>query len=652
MLEKFHFQKKRILWLALLLAVSCGLIAATMWFSGISGVGLAVSVAILVVSVVFLILPISLKGVPAAIEFLVAAFAAFYLLELFTHYPWEMEIIPQLLNYLVVLLLFVLLYALCKRASVAIFVGAAICLFVGLANYYTMEFRDSPILPWDLLSVRVALSVTNNYTFTITWAETATIQGFLLLMILGSKNRARAGVWKKRIVIGLTSVLLLVGTTAAMGVTAISGELLTFSNLFTQWATYRDNGFFISFMTNLKYLRVEKPKDYSEDAAKSFLQDGAAEYELNHPTTELSEGGVNVIVVMNEAFSDLSVLHDFETSEDYMPFYHSLEDSEYVQKGYMYVSVCGGNTANTEYEFLTGQSMAFLPAGSVAYQQYINQDVYSLADEFTDDGYTSFTSHPYSASGWDRDEVYPFLGFSESFFRPDFVRPKIIRKYVSDASQYQLVEEKVAEKNVDGTPVFSFNVTMQNHGGYSQIYEGFPPTVKLTDISGKEPTENYLTLIKESDSALQDLIETYENSNQKTMIVFFGDHQPSDFVASCIMNLDGKTKEERTLEEQQKRYMVPYLVWTNYEQTEEIPDVLSANYLGAYVARAAGNRLSEYEKYILNLQESIPVITANIFEDADGNMYAMQDFSEADDATKRQIQNYRIVSYYQLFDAR
>ena len=193
---------------------------------------------------------------------------------------------------------------------------------------------------------------------------------------------------------------------------------------------------------------------------------------------------------------------------------------------------------------------------------------------------------------------------------------------------------------------------MQNHGGYSQIYEGFPPTVKLTDISGKEPTENYLTLIKESDSALQDLIETYENSNQKTMIVFFGDHQPSDFVASCIMNLDGKTKEERTLEEQQKRYMVPYLVWTNYEQTEEIPDVLSANYLGAYVARAAGNRLSEYEKYILNLQESIPVITANIFEDADGNMYAMQDLSEADDATKRQIQNYRIVSYYQLFDAR
>ena len=98
--------------------------------------------------------------------------------------------------------------------------------------------------------------------------------------------------------------------------------------------------------------------------------------------------------------------------------------------------------------------------------------------------------------------------------------------------------------------------------------------------------------------------------------------------------------------------MVPYLVWTNYEQTEEIPDVLSANYLGAYVARAAGNRLSEYEKYILNLQESIPVITANIFEDADGNMYAMQDLSEADDATKRQIQNYRIVSYYQLFDAR
>lgn len=651
MLEKFRFQKRKLLWLVLFALVNLGLIGATVWFSGVSGMWLGVTIALLVVGAIVLVLPFSLKGVPAAVEFLLAAFAAFYLLELFTHHPWEMAIIPQLLNYLVVLLLFVLLYALCKRASAAIIAGAAICLFIGLANYYTMEFRDSPILPWDLLSVRVALSVTNNYTFTITWAETATIQGFLLLMILGSKNRARAGMWKKRIVIGLTSVLLLVGTTAAMGVTAITDELLTFSNLFTQWATYRDNGFFISFMTNLKYLRVEKPKDYSEDVAKSFLQDGAAECDLNHPTTELPEGGVNVIVVMNEAFSDLAVLHDFETNEDYMPFYHSLEDSEYVQKGYMYVSVCGGNTANTEYEFLTGQSMAFLPAGSVAYQQYINQDVYSLADEFTNDGYTTFTSHPYSASGWDRDEVYPFLGFTESFFRPDFVRPQIIRKYVSDASQYQLVEEKLAEKSADGTPVFSFNVTMQNHGGYSQIYEGFPPTVKLTNISGKEATENYLTLIKESDSALQDLIETYENSDQKTMIVFFGDHQPSDFVASCIQNLDGKSKEERTLEEQQKRYMVPYLVWTNYEQTEEIPDVLSANYLGAYVARTAGNKLSDYEKYILNLQESVPIITANIFEDADGNMYSTQDLSEADDATQWQIWNYRVVSYYQLFDA-
>lgn len=123
--------------------------------------------------------------------------------------------------------------------------------------------------------------------------------------------------------------------------------------------------------------------------------------------TQKEEDLPNIIVMMNESFSDLSVLGDFETNEDYMPFIHSLEQGEKnTVTGMLNVSVCGGNTANTEFEFLTGNTMAFLPQGSIPYQQYINGDLKALPDYLKTLGYQTIATHPYNAGGWERDTVY------------------------------------------------------------------------------------------------------------------------------------------------------------------------------------------------------------------------------------------------------
>ena len=66
----------------------------------------------------------------------------------------------------------------------------------------------------------------------------------------------------------------------------------------------------------------------------------------------------NVIAIMNESLADLNVDGPFETSEDYLPFIHSLTKN--TIKGKLYVSIEGANTANSEFEFLTGNSLAFL----------------------------------------------------------------------------------------------------------------------------------------------------------------------------------------------------------------------------------------------------------------------------------------------------
>ena len=74
--------------------------------------------------------------------------------------------------------------------------------------------------------------------------------------------------------------------------------------------------------------------------------------------------------------------------------------------GHLYVSVLGGNTANSEFEYLTGDSMAFLPSGSIPYQQYLNKYALSIVSHMKELGYSTTAMHPYNASGWNRSSVY------------------------------------------------------------------------------------------------------------------------------------------------------------------------------------------------------------------------------------------------------
>ena len=345
---------------------------------------------------------------------------------------------------------------------------------------------------------------------------------------------------------------------------------------------------------------------------------------------------------MNESFSDLAVLGDFETNEDYMPFFHSLQEGkENTITGYLNVSVCGGNTANTEFEFLTGDSMAFLPQGSIPYQQYITEELPALPAYLASLGYQTVATHPYYADGWDRDTIYPLLGFSDSIFKDEYYGAQYVRKYVSDDSCADKIIELYENKEKE-TPLFVFNVTMQNHGGYTDLYDNFTPDITV-DGTDSVALNQYLSLIKLSDEALEKLIHYFESADEKTVIVFFGDHQPNDTVAAPILRLNGLQPSELTEEEQKLRYEVPYLVWANYDIEEASQKDTSANYLAAEVLKTAGIPTDAYESYLLKLKEQYPVISAMRVIKKDGT-----DTNRS--GLKEELNEYQRLQYYQLFD--
>lgn len=563
----------------------------------------------------------------------------FYLFEWYTHNPWEtMKIRIQFLNIFFFELVMVLLLMLFGKLKTALITETVFFMVYGLANFYILSFRSAPIMPWDIYSLKTAASVSDNFNYALGKETIFVLIGFLILILLEwhttlkieKKGKVRIGGF-------LASLCVLFGFVHMLHQDSTVTRFKLYDKLFTPTVMSKRDGTAVAFLMELEYLTIDKPNNYSEQTAQELL----TSYKQN--TDVQPEKTPNIIVIMNEAFSDLSLLGNFETNEDYMPFIHSLmeEGTANTISGHLNVSVLGGNTANTEFEFLTGNTMAFLPQGSVAYQQYVHGELPSMASLLRDYGYETIAMHPYNSTGWDRDTVYPNFGFQECFFIKDWKNPEKIRKYVSDRACYEKIIEQYETKE-ENKPFFVFNVTMQNHSSYSEEFDNFKPDITVNGTNSKV-LPNYLSLMKISDEAIEELITYFSAEDEETIIVFFGDHQPTDSVASPVWKLNGKSTNTLTLEDEALRYKVPFFIWANYDIEEESNVETSPNFLGNKVLEAAGIPLSDYRSFLADLEESYPVISSIRAEDANGNSYEIKEIED-------DLNDYAILQYFNLLD--
>lgn len=569
-------------------------------------------------------------------------------IESFTHEITDIKKIVILLN----LVFYYLLYAICSSLLNSIKWGYVLAtlipLIFGVINFFVIQFRSSPLMPWDFLAARTALSITDNYSFTFDYRFVFLIFGFAYLMICAEKIQVKIKNLRIRLAVLLFSSICMAGY-----VTVVKSERTTevfklYHTLFAPKRIYMRNGFAVAFITNFRYLHIQKPEDYTPKEAEEIMSESNVQVASAASTNKkTSKDKPNIIVIMNEAFSDLSVRGKFETNEDYMPFIHSL--TENTIKSDMFVSVKGGNTANTEYEFLTSDTMAFLPSGSVAYQQFVRHPMPALPNYLKSLGYKTTAIHPYNSKGWNRENVYSYFGFDTYFSKTDFKKPKKIRDYISDESAFQKIIE-IYENKAKDERIFTFEVTMQNHGGYDKEFPGFEPTITLSQYADKKKSDNvraaeqYLTLIKESDKAFQELTDYFKKESEPTIIVMFGDHQPADNVAKPILKLN-HINQDASVEEYQNGYIVPMVMWANYKlENQDIP-MISPNYLSGLLLSNAGLPLTDYQSYLEDLRKTIPVITANVYIDKDGNYHQ---YSE--DSFKEQLNQYSILQYNHLSD--
>lgn len=533
------------------------------------------------------------------------------------------------------------------------FVSIGLAYLIGLINDVVFQFRGNYVIFGDVTVVRTALEVAGNYTykpdrwFWISLALFISAAAITVLIKFPKHEKIRL----KEILIRAASFILL----SVIVVCSYNTGIL-YNRIFGVGWDYNKNiahsGYLPYFLSNMNSIQKVTLDGYDAQAADAVLGKAAKH------GSDKKNASPNIIIIQNEAFSDLSVLYDIKTNKDYMPFIHSL--TENTQKGFLNMSVPNGPTANSEFEVLTRSTLQFLPYGTVPYTQYIHSDLPSAVEVLKSQPvpYHTVSYHPYYSSGYSRTGVYNHLGFDEIIFEDRFNETfpgnEIIRSYLSDSADYRRVESFYEDfRKTSKAPWFCFNVTIQNHGGYTQKYDPSESNnIYVTNFEATDSVNDYLSLIKLSDDAFRDLVKYFMNCDEPTIIAMYGDHQPS-FDKDALDVL-----EKHRIGSETNRYYVPYVIWANFDIEESdtlgdmerkgVQNTLSTNYFASTVFELAGIGLSDYDRYLLDLHERVPAVTAVGVWDRNGNYYASAELSPF----AGELNSYKLVQYNLLFDDR
>ena len=395
-------------------------------------------------------------------------------------------------------------------------------------------------------------------------------------------------------------------------------------------------------LTVMTQLEMFPEKSIGETGLYQFFHPGAGE-ETVQP--------VNLICIMNESLSDLRVVGDFSTNQEYFPFINSL--TENTVKGSLCMPVFGSMTSNSEFEFLTGDSVAMLPSNSIAYQFNVKPDAWTMVSTVKDQGYRTVAMHPYPGENWNRNTCYTNMGFDEFLDGDYYEGSEQLRYYTSDQADFEKLIQVVEEKKDPQEKLFLFNVTMQNHGGYEGTFDEFDQTVWLTgDMEGKYPkADQYLSLVKRSDDAFAYLLDYFSHSDEPTMIVMFGDHQPS-VEDEFFDEVYGTPSYEVPVKDRLMWYETPFIIWTNYEQPSEDMGKLGAVYLSSYVLKLAGLDMTPYNRFLLELSETYPVLHFLGFYDNEGNYQSWAETENEENPHRKQVLDYEAMAYNHSIDSR
>lgn len=487
------------------------------------------------------------------------------------------------LNYAIntaIVFLFMALSILVKRRVFVYVLASTIWLLIGIVNFVILGYRNTPFTFVDIQLAAAGLAVMDKYmsSLKIVGAVLALIAVLVLLVVFflfGPKTKKKISIVRNLIVyVGFMAGFL------ALARLGLQKEVIVteFGNIRIAYEKYGvPYCFGITFLDN----GIDKPLNYNETTVKKLKK------KIEKIPDKIVEEKPNIVFVQLESFFDVSNVKNLKVSQDPMPNFHRLAQN--YSSGYLKMPSYGAGTANSEFEVITGMCRSFFGCGEYPYKSVLQKKTcesvpYSLKSE----GYHTTAIHNNRAEFYDRNLIFSHIGFdhfislecmsgtqpSSNGWTKDNVLPGQIMKALNSTEEQDYI----------------YTISVEGHGEYPTTpMEN--PTIELSGLDDDERLNkltHYTNQVYSMDQMVGDLIERLSEFDEKTVVVFFGDHLPS---------IDFERREMKN----KSIYETEYVIWANFPM-KKIDKNLKAYQLGATTLGRVGMNPGVLNKYHQNFK--------------------------------------------------
>ncbi len=549
-----------------------------------------------------------------------------------------------------------------------VFFGAALVNFgvcvLSIANRIKLEVRDEPVFPRDFALLKEVGSAMESYDIqypmsTIAVVLLTTLALVVLGLFIGCRPfpLARLRGWLGRLLGAAGSMGILVALLLTVYASNDLYNSFRVSNAYYIPSVFNELGFPYCFCHQFTTYPIDRPAGFDKATAASWEtgdQPGQGE-------------DVHLIMVMNEAFSDLTDDPAFTYTEenDPLPNLHALQSDPHAVSGHVVVPGFAGGTANTEFDVLTGMQTNALSASTTSSFRVVNRDLDSVLRVFASDGYHTSFFHPGDDWFYNRENVYDWLGAEETVFVDEMENLTYKGRWVTDDYMAGFIEEKFEEAVAQGELLCNYTTTIQNHMSYTADKYGegyvYPPVetdAQLTD-DVRTMLEVYIEGARDADAMLGRLVDYFSQTDEPVVLAFWGDHLPylgdNQLAYAQLGSEVGLPEEERvnTL----CSYETPYVIWANDAAAEaldwesaveslDLPETnrLSASFLGAALLELTGRgEESPWFAFLNQLRRELPVVQKKTYMTMDGTLTPLITSDQLS-----MIDQWRQWSYYKL----
>jgi phosphoglycerol transferase MdoB-like AlkP superfamily enzyme len=268
--------------------------------------------------------------------------------------------------------------------------------------------------------------------------------------------------------------------------------------------------------------RIAK-KHYSkeeEDELAGWIESRAAQRAGSRGATFGVAAGKNLIMIQVESLQAFVVGLAFGGTEVTPNINRFARNGIHFTRAFN--QTAGGNSSDAE--FMSNASL-FPTAKGAAFARFAGNAFITLGTELASRGYETTAFHGDKPGFWNRNHMYPALGFERFISKNEFAPGEGIGLGLSDRDFFRQSLEYLEDIKDDG-PFYAFLITLTSHHPFNfGAFERQAIDIQLGELEGTVPG-NYLRAIHYADAQIGNFLNGLERDEllDNSLIVIYGDH--------------------------------------------------------------------------------------------------------------------------------